>query len=152
MACPICFGSPENQEYLFIHESRFWRVVLAPNQILVGRCAIQLKRHCGDLAEINPEEAMDWLHIVVKMETALRKSFEATLFNWSCLMNLSYQENPPDPHIHWWVVPRYNHPVKIANLVFEDPQFGNPYDHSLRLDVPRDLRQQLVEKIQRSIL
>jgi diadenosine tetraphosphate (Ap4A) HIT family hydrolase len=151
MICPICSWSPDNQEYLFIYESRFWRIVLASNQILVGRCVIHLKRHCGDIAEINPDELLDWLHIVIVIETALRKAFEATMFNWSCLMNLSYIEYPPNPHIHWWVVPRYNHSVKVSNYEFDDPQFSKPYDHSMKLELPKNVRQQIVEQIQHSI-
>jgi diadenosine tetraphosphate (Ap4A) HIT family hydrolase len=152
MICPICSWSAEDQEYLFICDSRFWRIVLAPNQILVGRCVIHLKRHCGDISELNSEEVLDWLHMVVIIETALRKAFDATMFNWSCLMNYSYHECPPNPHIHWWVVPRYNHSVLVSNYKFEDPQFSHPYDHAMRLELPKDIRQQIVEQIQRSII
>jgi diadenosine tetraphosphate (Ap4A) HIT family hydrolase len=149
MKCPICSWSPEDQEYLFIHESKYWRIVLAHNQILVGRCVIHLKRHSGDIAEINPEEVLDWQKIVVIIETALKKAFNATMFNWSCLMNQSYQEDPPNPHIHWWVVPRYNHSVKVGHYSFEDPLFGKPYDHAMKLELPIDFRRQIVEMIQR---
>jgi ribonuclease HI len=44
-------------------------------------------------------------------------------------MNHAYRNDPPNPHVHWWGVPRYNHAVVIDEWVFEDPQFGNPYDH-----------------------
>jgi ATP adenylyltransferase len=148
MNCSICSWSLEDQEYLFIHESKYWRIVLAYNQILVGRCVIHLKRHCGDIAEINPDEVLDWQQIVVLIETALKKAFNVTMFNWSCLMNQSYRKDPPNPHIHWWVVPRYNHSVKIGNYIFEDPLFGNPYDHAAKLELPIVVRQQIVKMIQ----
>ena len=151
MICPICSWSPENQEYIFIYESRYWRVVLAPNQILIGRCVVHLKRHCSDIADMQPDEVVDWLSLVVVIESALRKAFNPTLFNWSCLMNQSYREYPPNPHIHWWVVPRYNHSINLGNYVFDDSKFGNPYDHSMRLDLPKDIRQQIVSQILRSI-
>jgi diadenosine tetraphosphate (Ap4A) HIT family hydrolase len=151
MICPICSWSTEDQEYLFINESRFWRIVLAPNQILVGRCVIHLKRHCGDIAEIKPDELLDWNHNVNIIETALKKAFNPTMFNWSSLMNLSYQKDPPNPHIHWWVVPRYNHSVKISNYQFNDPLFGKPYDHSMRLELPKDDRKQIVDQIKHYI-
>ncbi len=152
MICPICSWSPDNQDYLLVYETTFWRVVLAPNQCLVGRCVIHLKRHCGDVAETRPGELLDWLNIVMIMETALRRAFDATMFNWSCYMNHSYRENPPNPHIHWWVVPRYNHLVKLGTMTFEDPRFGGPYDHSTWLDIPKDTRQQIAERLRRAMV
>jgi len=134
-----------------VYETKFWRVVLAPNQCLLGRCIIHLKRHCGDLAEISPDELMDWLNVVRMMETALRGEFEATMFNWSCYMNLSYRDNPPDPHVHWWVVPRYSQPVRLGALTFEDSRFGSPYDHGMSREVSGEVRQQIVEQLRQAI-
>jgi ATP adenylyltransferase len=151
MICPICAWSSDNKEYLFIHESNYWRIVLAPNQLLLGRCVIQLKRHCGDIAEINIDEALEWQHIIVTMENALKTAFNATMFNWSCLMNLSYQEDIPNPHIHWWVVPRYNHTIKINKYLFEDTRFGYPYDDKKKFELPIDIRKQIVEQIRNSL-
>ena len=151
MTCPICAWSPDNPDHLLVYETSLWRVVLAPNQCLIGRCVIHLKRHCGDLAETTLDETLDWLNIVKIMENALRKAFDTTMFNWACYMNLSYRENLPDPHIHWWVVPRYNHTVKISTLIFEDPHFGGPYDHSMWLDVSKEVRQQIVERLRQAI-
>ncbi len=152
MNCPVCSWSHYDPDFLFIHESQYWRVVLAPNQSLVGRCAVCLKRHCGDVAETSPEEILDWLKIVSKMETALRNAFKATMFNWSCYMNFAYREDPPDPHIHWWMVPRYDHPVKLGELIFEDIHFGEPYDHALWRDVSKEIRNGIAESIRRSIV
>ena len=150
MTCPICNWSPDDPDYLLVYETSLWRIVLAPNQSLIGRCVIHLKRHCGDVAETTPDEVLDWLNVVKTMETALRKAFDATMFNWSCYMNLSYCDNPPDPHIHWWVVPRYNHIVKLGSLIFEDPRFGSPYDHTLWLDLPIEVRLQIAEHLRRA--
>jgi diadenosine tetraphosphate (Ap4A) HIT family hydrolase len=152
MKCPICSWSPDIQDYPLVHETTFWRVVLAPNQCLVGRSVIHLKRHCGDIAETRPEELLGWLDVVTIMETALRRAFDATMFNWSCYMNLSYREDPPDPHVHWWVVPRYSHSVKVGTMTFEDPRFGSPYDHSARLDVSKEVLQQIAEQLRRAIV
>jgi len=110
-----------------------------------------LKRHCGDLAGTTPGEILDWLNIVKIMETALRRAFDVTMFNWSCYMNLSYRDTPPDPHIHWWVVPRYNHIVKMSTLIFADPRFGSPYDFTMRLDLSREIRQQIADRLKQAI-
>lgn len=124
---------------------------MAPNQCLVGRCIVCLKRHCGDIAEITSEELLDWWHITGRVENALRKAFHATMFNWSCYMNLSYRGEQPDPHIHWWAVPRYNHSVLVDAIKFEDPDFGNPYDHARYLEVPKEVRKGIVEQIQKGL-
>ncbi len=151
MTCPICSWSPYTSDYPLVYDTSFWRVVLAPNQCLIGRCIAHLKRHCGDVAETSRDELLDWLETVTIIETALRKAFGATMFNLSCYMNLSYQESPPDPHIHWWIVPRYDHPVRMGSTTFEDPRFGNPYDYSMQLDVSQGVRQQIVEQLRQAI-
>jgi diadenosine tetraphosphate (Ap4A) HIT family hydrolase len=152
MTCPICTWTPDLPEYPLVCETKYWRVVLAPNQCLVGRCIVQLKRHCGDVAETHPDELLEWLEVVKTMEDALRQAFDATMFNWSCYMNHAYRENPSDPHIHWWIVPRYNHAVNADGLIFVDPHFGSPYDHSMRLGVSTEMRQHLVKLIREAII
>jgi len=64
---------------------------------------------------------------IKKLETAVKKTFKPSLFNWTCLMNLAYQNNPPNPHIHWHFLPRYSHKVKFNGLIFDDLEFGNHY-------------------------
>ena len=152
MECAICAWKPDNLQYRFIYETKLWRVVLAPNQCLVGRCVVNLKRHSGNLAELTKEEILDWLDLVKNHETALQDAFGATMFNWSCYMNHAYRENMPNPHIHWWAVPRYNHIVSIGSWSFEDPQFGNPYSHDRWLEVPMDIHQQIGEQIRSAVL
>jgi diadenosine tetraphosphate (Ap4A) HIT family hydrolase len=151
MTCPICNWSPDDPDYLLVYETSLWRVVLAPNQSLIGRCVIHLRRHCSDVAETTPDELLDWLEVVKIMETALQRAFDTTMFNWSCDMNLSFRENPPDPHVHWWLVPRYNHIVKLGTLIFEDPRFGSPSDPSIWLDVPKKVRQQIAEQLRQAL-
>jgi len=116
MTCPICSWSPNIPDYPLIYETAFWLVVLAPNQSLLGRCIVHLKRHCGDGAETTREEHLDWLDTITVIETVLHSAFSATMFNPSCYMNLAFKERSPDPHIHSWIVPRYDHTVKVAGI------------------------------------
>ena len=150
MNCPICSWSPHNEDYLFINETRYWRICLAPNQSLLGRCVIHLKRHAGDLDNLTNAEWNDFLTVVKRIEKALRSAFSATMFNWSCYMNHAYREGPPDPHVHWWAVPRYARAVRFGEKMFEDPHFGNPYDHGRKLDLPKNLRDEITEKIRKN--
>ncbi|MFA6252131.1 MAG: HIT family protein [Candidatus Paceibacterota bacterium] len=112
-----------------IFETTHWNVILMPNQNYLGYCSVSLKRRdCGDLADLTNEEMLDFLQLVKKLENALRKAFNATMFNWTCLMNLSYQNNPPTPHMHWHFRPRYDHKVIFAGIEFIDQSFGQHYD------------------------
>lgn len=149
--CPICAWTPDNPDHLLLFETRFWRIVLAPNQALLGRCIVHLKRHAGDLAELTQDEVLEWLSVVGKLENALREAFGATLFNWSCYMNLSYRGQHPNPHIHWWAVPRYKHAVTLGEFVFEDPHFGSPYDHYRRLELPAEIHQNIAAQLQEAL-
>ena len=151
MNCPICAWSPEDANYLFISETQYWRICLAPNQSLLGRCIIPLKRHAGDLADLTEDELCEFLSIVKCLEKSLRIAFKATMFNWSCYMNRSYLQKPPNPHVHWWVVPTYMHAVMFGARTFEDSHFGNPYDHNLWLDLPKDVREKIAEKIKATL-
>jgi diadenosine tetraphosphate (Ap4A) HIT family hydrolase len=150
MNCPICSWSPNDEDYLFITETQYWRICLAPNQSLLGRCVIHLKRHAGGLAELTEEEWNDFLNVVKRVEQAVKSAFNATMFNWSCYVNHAYRENPPAPHVHWWAVPRYAQAVRFGEKTFEDPHFGNPYDHGRKFDLPKNLRDEIAEKIRKT--
>lgn len=147
MDCPICLWTPDNLDYLLVLQTRFWRVCLAPNQSLLGRCVIHLKRHVGDLANLPEAEILEFVDVVKRVETSIKSAFGATMFNWSCYMNHAYRESAPNPHVHWWAVPRYSHNVEFAGLTFEDPHFGNPYDHDRVMTVSREIRFKIAEEI-----
>ncbi len=151
MACPICAWSPDERDYPFLYETAHWRVVLAPNQSLLGRCVVQCKRHVPDVAEQTPAELLDWLEVVKRVEHALRTAFDATMFNWSCYMNHSYRQRPYDPHMHWWAVPRYDHAVTFQKRTFDDPHFGNPYDHNRFMTIPDELRAEVVTQLRQAL-
>ncbi len=152
MACPICAWSPGDPDYRFLYETEHWRVVLAPNQCLLGRCIVHLKRHSGDLGDLTRDELIEWLEVVQTLEDALRSAFGATMFNWSCYMNHAYREGTPNPHVHWWAVPRYDHPVTVGAWIFKDPHFGSPYDHHRWTEVPKEIHQQIVKRIQQGLM
>ena len=58
----------------------------------------------------------------------------------------------PDPHVHWWAVPRYIQPVVIGDWTFTDLDFGGHYDHHRWMDVPEEIRQQVAELMQQAML
>jgi diadenosine tetraphosphate (Ap4A) HIT family hydrolase len=134
-----------------ILETTQWIIILSKDQAYLGRCLVVLKRKCGDLAELTPEELSDFLEVVRKLENAFRKSFDATMFNWTCLMNNAYQESPPNPQVHWHFRPRYNHKVEFAGEVFEDTEFGNHYARGTNRKLTEKIRRSIVEKVRASL-
>jgi diadenosine tetraphosphate (Ap4A) HIT family hydrolase len=148
MKCIYCEKPNENE---LIFETEFWQVILSSDQGYLGRCYVILKRHCGDLAELTDEEWLDFSEVVKKLESALKKSFNATMFNWTCLMNNAYQSESPNPHVHWHFRPRYNHKVEFAGLIFEDPEFGHHYDRTRKQEVAKDIKIKILEKIKENL-
>jgi len=149
MECVFCKKTDCDDD--FIYETKYWIVFLALDQSYLGRCVVVLKRHCGDLAELTQEEWLDFSEIVKKLESALKKSFDATMFNWTCLMNHAYRNNPPNPHVHWHLRPRYNHDVEFAGLTFKDPDFGRHYDRARKQEISEDVRRKIIEKIRENL-
>jgi len=147
MSCDICGFVKTNKNPIL--ETDYWVVVLADDQAYLGRCYVTLKRHCGDLAELSKEEWND-LHILIsRLESSVKKAFGATLFNWTCLMNLAYQNKPYNPHVHWHFRPRYERPVEFAGLTFNDPEFGKHYarEQERSFEVSQEVQQKIIEKI-----
>lgn len=138
-----------------IFETDYWKVILMNKQRYLGRCVVVLKRDCGDLADLTNEEALDFLAVVRKLEDLLRKTFNATMFNWACLMNNAYRESPPNPQVHWHFRPRYDHSVEFAGETFTDPNFGEHYlSHSLDNAGPiisPELQAQIAEELRKNL-
>ncbi len=151
MPCQICAFAKE-----YFYETEHWRVALAPEQSYLGRCYVSLKRHCGDLAELTNTEIVDFRDVVNVLETAIRQSLHAEMFNWSCLMNNAYQEENPEPRVHWHVRPRYRNPQiieskRIGEIIFEDPEFGHHYNRDRKRRVDSTVREEITRRIKQNL-
>lgn len=133
-----------------IYETEYWTIFLAPSQRYLGTCVVVLKRHCKDLIELKNEEWADFTEIVRKLEYVLKKIFNPTLFNWSCFKNSAYRKNPPNPEIHWHLMPRYMHAAKFEGLKFEDPDFGY-IPQPIERKVPTEIIEKIVEEIKSNL-
>lgn len=130
-------------------ESRYWLILLAPDQRNLGTCVVALKRDETSLSGLNDREWLDFSKIVQDLESALQTAFPVTMFNWGCLLNSGYKKDPPDAHLHWHLIPRYNNPVKFADYIFKDPCFGKSTMHD-RSDFPGitdEVRREIGDKI-----
>ena len=124
--CPGC--NLLSQQSLTLFESNFWKVDLARNQAYLGRAFVTLKRHAGNLSALTPAEWQDLGELVRHFEEAASKAFGATCFNWTALMNDTYKQESPNPHVHLHVWPRYQTAPIVNEIVFEDPNFAHHYD------------------------
>ncbi|MEN6330054.1 MAG: HIT family protein [Methanobacteriaceae archaeon] len=105
-------------------ETKYWLVLLAPDQRNLGTCVVALKRDEESLSGLKKSEWRDFAEIVQNLESALKKAFSVTMFNWGCLLNSGYRKDPPDCHLHWHLIPRYKKQVLVGGHLFKDPCFG----------------------------
>ncbi|EKQ53903.1 MAG: HIT family hydrolase, diadenosine tetraphosphate hydrolase [Methanobacterium sp. Maddingley MBC34] len=135
-------------------ETDHWLIILAPDQRNLGTCVVALKRAETELSGLNSQEWADLFNVVKKLESAVKKAFNSTMFNWGCLMNSSYQKIPPCPHLHWHFIPRYLEPVTFKGKSFEDPCFGMSTMHDRRnLDtisdeLKKDIKAKILENLE----
>lgn len=134
-----------------IFETKHWRVILADEQTYLGRVIVYLKRPAGSLADLTQEEWSDMHFMISVVEEAIRKAFDARLFNWGCLMNHGFRIKPYTPMVHWHMRPRYDHPVEFAGYRFIDPNFGSHYNESADYQIPDDIRKKVIEKIRKNL-
>lgn len=142
-----------NQRQDIIYETTNWKIILTDDQNYLGRCIVVLKRKCGDLAELEEDEILDFFAVVKKMENVFKQTFNATMFNWTCLMNNAYQTTPANPQVHWHLRPRYNHIVTFAGETFKDPNFGHHYirDEEARRDVSDELFEKILTTLKNNL-
>lgn len=126
--CEFCDLTTEDKKYL-LYENEYWSIFLADKQDYIGRCIVVLRSHKGSLSELNEQEWLSLKNITNSAELLLKNELNATMFNWSCLMNDAYKNNQPQPHIHFHVRPRYAAPVCFNGQVFCDEAFAHHYDN-----------------------
>ncbi|RBQ24223.1 hypothetical protein ALNOE001_03360 [Candidatus Methanobinarius endosymbioticus] len=133
-----------------ISETEYWEIFLAPSQRYLGTCVVSLKRECEDLKDLKTEEWVDFGILVESMEKANKKTFNADLFNWSCLKNKVYRKDNPSPHIHWHFIPRYENPREFEGLKFDDPDFGF-FARAITKELSESPRDKLMEMMKDNI-
>lgn len=149
MNCESCQSIKENKNLVF--EAKDWKISLSDNQYHLGRCFVDLKRHATSLSELKKEEIEDFLVVVKKLENAIKKTFNATMFNWSCLMNNAYKTSNPNPHVHFHFRPRYKEKVKFDGTLFEDKEFAHHYDNKKVLKVSQSTLNKIILKIKENL-
>ena len=86
-----------------------------------GYCIISSKKE--NLSELTSEEWIEIGKLEKELERVIKKIFDATMFNFACLMNNAYRDNEK-PHVHFHFIPRYKNELKIFNKIYKDKHFG----------------------------
>jgi diadenosine tetraphosphate (Ap4A) HIT family hydrolase len=116
--CEIQARPPADDVRVF--ETAFWRVTLASDP-----------------------EWIDLQAVMARYEMMVRRAFGADLFNWACLLNDTFKQAKPKPHVHWHVRPRYASPPTVAGWTFADPNFAHHYSRQVRQLIDRGVREQI---------
>jgi len=129
--CEVCEVLPAiKPEYTLIEGEHWLANLRETDQTLLGTSFITARRHVPELDSLTHEEDSELIVIRNALFRAIRASFEPLTFNFSCLKNLAFTNNPdntpPDAaHVHWHLKPRYGTaPISFAGAVFEDPAPG----------------------------
>jgi diadenosine tetraphosphate (Ap4A) HIT family hydrolase len=110
----------------YFFETKYWKIILCDDQRYLGYLIIKTKEPRESLPEITTEEQSDFFLLIKKLETFYKEKFEATMFNYSCLMNNAYRDKET-PHVHFHFRPRYKNPITVLGKEFNDPNFGEHY-------------------------
>lgn len=90
-------------------------------QEFVGDCIISCNKE--SLSELTDNDWIELGKIEKELEMVSKKLFNATMFNFACLMNNAYRDNEK-PHVHFHFIPRYKNKLEIFNKVYKDKHFG----------------------------
>lgn len=142
--CPI-LATPNNGEDMQITETEKWRVVLDPNQQFLGKAFVTLLEHKSSLSDLDEADWRDFEILVKRLESAFKKAFQPSHFNWSCLMNIAAM-NGKETHVHWHIHPRYDKSVKVDGEIFKDTQW-NPRKEKADHIVNKKVLQIISDKI-----
>jgi len=147
-SCDIC--KHLNSEDVIL-ATKYWVVNLSRDQAYLGRSYVLLREHKPSLSSLSTEEWTEYIDIVRILERSCFEAFGARPFNWSCLMNNSYQLKRASPHVHWHFRPRYKNPVTLNGTTFSDPEFGFHYDRTLKSKIDNATFQIILKTLRSSI-
>ena len=107
---------------MILYKSDNWEVVFVdwcqefPGQFI-------LSSNNESLSDLSNDEWIELGILEKELERISKKLFNATMFNFACLMNNAYKDNEK-PHVHFHFIPRYKNELKIFNKVYKDKHFG----------------------------
>jgi diadenosine tetraphosphate (Ap4A) HIT family hydrolase len=149
--CDICQFLQQKPLQNQLITTDHWTVGVIPDQPYLGRALITLLTHKSSLAQLSDDEWEEFHDIVRKLEPAYEKAFGAVPLNIGCFMNHGFKDDPPHPHVHWQIYPRYKNPVEFAGLTFEDKFYGEFYDNDTLRPVSNEVVKKIVEQLKANL-
>ncbi len=105
-----------------LYKGKYWEVIFVDwCQEFVGDCIISSNKE--SLSDLTNEEWEELGKIEKELERVCKKLFNATMFNFACLLNNAYRDNEK-PHVHFHFIPRYKETLNIFNKKYVDKHFG----------------------------
>ncbi len=147
-ACNVCQFLKNKPLKNQILTTKYWTVGVIPDQPYLGRALVTLLTHKGSLGELGREEWEEFEAMVPRLEKAYNQAFGALPLNMGCFMNHGYKDDPPHPHVHWQIFPRYKNPVKFNGITFEDKLYGEFYDDNLRRSVDNNVVEAIAQRLE----
>ncbi|PID31458.1 HIT domain-containing protein [Candidatus Saccharibacteria bacterium] len=142
--CPILETKNDGQDVVVL-ETQYWRASLAADQRSLGRMFVTLLEHKESLSELSEAEFSDLQFVVKALEGSLKKTYQPTHFNWSCLMNNAVRDGQPT-HVHWHVHPRYDREVIVNGETFIDGN-DDKTPHHASLETLETIQSEIVSNI-----
>lgn len=105
-----------------LYKGKYFNVIFVDwCQEFPGQCIISCDKE--NLSLLTTDEWIELGIIEKELERVCKKVFNATMFNFACLMNNAYKDNEK-PHVHFHFIPRYKDELIIFNKKYIDKHFG----------------------------
>lgn len=102
--CPLC----QPTQHTVLWEDLFARVVLINDVDYPAYCRVELIEHVKEMTDLTPQSRARMMKIVFSVESAIREVIVPDKVNLASLGNHT-------PHVHWHVVPRFQHDKHFPN-------------------------------------
>jgi len=105
-----------------LYKGKSWEVIFIDwSQNYLGNWIISSSKE--SLSDLTDADWVELGKIEKELERVSKKVFNATMFNFACLMNDAYKNNE-QPHVNFHFIPRYKDDVKMFNKIYRDKHFG----------------------------
>ena len=105
-----------------LYKGKYWDVIFGDwCQDHPGYCIIGNDKE--SLSDLCPEAWEELGELEKELERVCTKLFNATMFNFACLMNNAYRDHET-PHVHYHLVPRYAKKFELFGKIYRDRHFG----------------------------
>lgn len=146
-ACDVCQFLENKPLKNQILTTKYWTVGVIPDQPYLGRALITLLTHKSSIGALSHDEWDEFETMVPRLETAYKQAFGAEPLNVGYFMNHGFKDDPPHPHVHWQIFPRYKQPIELQGIVFEDNRYGNFYDDDASRPISDVVVREIVQRL-----